>query len=184
MNTEERLEKLEKELARAKRRSRVMLVAVVMTVIGVFLLGAGGESVPKRIRAQEFDVVDASGGVRAALLVSENGAGPSLKLYDQNGEPCVVLGMGDSGPALGLCDRTGTTRIALAMLADGEPTLSLYDQNDTARAVLAIFAKSGQPMLGLADQNGKSRIGLGMTKSGQPMLGLYDQDGKVIWRTP
>ncbi len=41
MTTEERLEKLEKELARAKRRSRVMLVAAVMTVAAVFLLGAG-----------------------------------------------------------------------------------------------------------------------------------------------
>ena len=68
MTTEERLEKLEKDLAgakhdlaKAKRRSRLLLVGAVAIVALVFLLGAGNDAVQNVVRAHEFDLVDFNG---------------------------------------------------------------------------------------------------------------------------
>lgn len=130
MTTEERLEKLEKELAKAKRKSRLMLVAAVMTVAGMFLLGAEGDQSPMVIRAQSFAVVD------------------------QNGNALAILGLGTDGqPGLFLYDQNSHVRGGLTVAENGVSTLGIYDQNGSPRAVLGVD-KNGTPGLALLDQSG------------------------------
>jgi hypothetical protein len=160
MTTEERLEKLEKELAGAKRRSRVMLIAAAMAVAVVFLLGAGGEAVPKVIQAEKFELVDSTGRGRAALEMT------------QAGEPGLVLG-----------DEKGKIRTGLIMGEAGRPSLGLFDDNGIPRIILHLD-DSGEPTLSLSDENGKVRAGMCLGESGEPGLGLYDQEGKTIWSKP
>jgi hypothetical protein len=158
MTTEERLERVEKELVKAKRRSRVVLVAAVMAVAVVFLLGAGNGTVQNVIRAGKFELVDASGTVRAAL--GSDSAGRSALAFGNEKNPRIVLALDSAGgSALVLCDQNGKGRVLLALSGSGEPDLELYDQNDT------------------------SRVMLGLDTSG-PMLYLCDQNGKIIWRAP
>ena len=64
MTTEERLEKVERELA------------------AVYALGVG--AVPKTIRAKEFILEDENGKRRAGLRVLKDG--PGLYLYDEDGK--------------------------------------------------------------------------------------------------
>jgi hypothetical protein len=158
MTTEERLERLEKELAGAKRRSRVMLVATVMTIAGMFLLCAGGNAVQKSIRAQSFELVDRNGMPRGGLTA------------DTSGEPCLLL-----------LNRNGKTSASLTAIG-GEPRLRLYDQNDTLRALLDVL-ESGLSGLFLGDRNGKLRAVVDVTDVG-PALTLYDQNDKVISHAP
>jgi hypothetical protein len=104
MTTEERLEKLEKELAGAKT-----------------------------IRAERFEVVDSAGNVRAVLSVGLTPAKLGqlgLELFGQDGKTCrAVLGTKDGSPLLVLCDQNGKTRAGLSVAADGTPRLELLDQN-------------------------------------------------------
>ena len=154
LTTEERLEKLEKELAGAKRRSRVMLVVAVMTVAGILLLGAGGDAIPKSISSQEFVLVDSAGNNRASLHSTPTGA--LLGLKDAEGKTRFGLSVGDSGALLGLMDTNGKTRAMLRL------------------------DESGQPVLELSDQD-KVRVVLGVNE--HPSLWLFDNDERAIWHT-
>ena len=95
MTTEERMEKLERELARAKRRNRWL--AVVLLTIGATALAVTALSAPSiptalaeaggpvnEVRASRFVLVDETGKTRAGLAVDKDG--PGLGLVDEKGE--------------------------------------------------------------------------------------------------
>ncbi len=171
MTTEERLEKLESDLAGAKRRNRLLLVGVAI-VAGMFLLGAGGEELQKVVRGERFELVDSTGRVCAALGVDKGQ--PSLKLFDQNDTERVSLGVSaESGqPALKLCDQNGEVRASLKLDTSGQSKLGLADQNGKVRAHLGVDA-GGKAGLMLWDENGKILAVLGTNDVGLPGLQLY-----------
>jgi hypothetical protein len=167
MDTEERLEKLERELLAEKRRNRWLLVAVGLGVVGVCLVwtlatitataqAQGANIGPKVIRANQFILKDENGKTRAVLSVSKEG--PALVLFDETGKPRAGLDAGKDGPGLVLADETGKFRAMLAVDKDG-------------------------PRLVLFDEIGKRRAGLAVNKDG-PGLALFDETGKVIWSQP
>ena len=152
MIIEDRLENVERELGRQKRRNRWLLAAI--------LLLAGGLIVPavfettafrartqvartaKEIRANKFVLEDKNGKERASLLVT--GFGSWLSLDDENGE----------------------TRIGLGIFAD-DPSLTLYDENGKERFVAG-------KVVGLSS-DGKT------IEYPESSLILLGPDGKVIW---
>jgi len=203
MTTEERLENLERELARAKRRTRRLLAGAVL-VLGIGLVvwafgpdktlaqvAAGGV---KEVRANQFLLVDENGKPRAKLSVDKDG--PWLVLADENGKDRAALGVDEDGPRLALLDANGKVRAGLAMDEDG-PGLYLYDENDNLRVMvsvdkdgsgLSLSDENGKPRatlaafavgsgLNLSDENGKPRAILRAFKDG-PRLALSDENGK------
>jgi len=148
VTTEERLENLERELARAKRRNRRLLAAVGL-VAGVFAVawivpgtdtahavaGAGianraeaqGSGVPPVIRAGQFELVDGNGKVRAVLEVTKDR--PRLALYDETGKSRVILNASKHGPGLALFDENGRIRALLNVSKDG-PRLGLFGADE------------------------------------------------------
>ena len=186
MTTEERLEKLERELTETKalaaRRPDVRR-GWLLAVVGVAVVGLGlawtlakttataqaqaAGAVPKTIRANEFILEDADGKRRAWLGVDKDG--PGLHLLDENGKPRAVLTVTKDGPGLNLYDEKGNGRAALGVLKDG--------------AALALF-----------DEKGKGRTTLGVNQTVTPdgktitypesSLLLFDEKGKRIWSAP
>ena len=70
MTIEERLERIERELSRAKRHTRWLLVGLVLVVAGAFIernIAQAQGQVPKEIRARAFVLEDKTGHVRAHL---------------------------------------------------------------------------------------------------------------------
>jgi hypothetical protein len=121
MTVDERIEKLEQELAELR----------------------------KCIRTQHIIIEDDKGQSRADLKVGENG--PALGLYDINGKVCaylsgdkngpwaglvlvgeffdsVIMTTSKDGPSLVLCSKRGVGRAILATDKDG-PRLVLRDEN-------------------------------------------------------
>jgi len=190
MTTEERLENLERELGRAKKRSRWLLVGLALGLGVLALVWASAASAPRAeaqgaaggrtIRASEFVLEDEKGKVRAVLGVIKDAPGlgrfygPVLSLFDENGELCVVLHGTAGGPGLRLFDAAGKERATLGVGKDG-PALRLNDENKMGGAGLGAL-KDG-PMLNLFDAAGKVRAGLTLPKDG-PGLNLFDAEGK------
>lgn len=192
MTTEERLEMLERELARTKKRTRWLLAGTILVLVGgIVLCGkAAGTSeaqaqpaggAVKEVRANEFIVVDENGKTRARLGASKDGT--VLVMYDENGTGRTWLGAGkykDDKPGLFLCDDNGEVRAALAVPKEG-PGLVMSDKDGTVRAWLA--ADKDSTGLALCDKNGKLRAWL-TTDKDNAGLSLLNEKGKTIWQAP
>jgi hypothetical protein len=146
MSIEERFEKLEKDLHRARRRNRWLLAAVCACI------GLGGAEwmsrpypllAPKEVRAEGFVLVDAKGTVRAVLGTIPDGT-TALTLGDVEGKARASLGLDTNGaPALRLSDANGASRATLGVsqttTKDGtvttfpESSLLLFDPDGTVR---------------------------------------------------
>jgi len=194
MTIEERLENLEGELTRAKRRNRWLVAAFGLGVLG--LAGAwltnetagpalAGEAAKATgpaqvIRATAFVLVDDKGRERGKFEMSKDGpaeGGPSLTLNDEKGKMRAMLALPLGQPSLTLHDdKDNSYRVLLQ-----EDGLFLRDKNDKLRAGLGVI--SGQPQLVLDDENEKPRAGLIVVKKG-PLVRLNDEDGKTIWQAP
>jgi len=195
MTIEERLEKVEKELA---------------------ILKKSAASAPKEIRASSFIAVDENGKDRAVLNVSdgvpglilkdENGKnriilnitknktgltiydeksknhiglsvkdeGLGLALYDDNG-PIAGLGMENDQLELRLGGKKGMGRVIL-QVNKNIAGLVLRDDNDNPRALLSVD-KDGCHMLALVDGNSQARATLRFTESGVGLV-LSDEKGE------
>ena len=168
MTTEERLEKLERELGRERRRNcRVLASVLVITVLGaaaVVVLMTGGTptafaqargTVYNVLRARRFVLVDRRGKERAWLKVDVDKGGPALELLDRKGKVRWAFG----------ASRATTKPFAGPFLA-GVPTkphkavhansFVLEDQRGNIYATLAMSnnRKVGGPELTL--RNGKA----------------------------
>ena len=131
MTTEERLEKVERELAATRRRSRWLLAGVALCLaigLGASAFGPSaaqaGAAAPAIIRAQLFELVDAAGEPRAMLALTKDGT--MLALYDAASKPRASLSVFEDEPVLALIDAVGKTRAMLDVTADG-PGLHLFD---------------------------------------------------------
>jgi len=185
MTIEERLESMEKEMGRQKRRNRWLLGAILFVAGGLIVPGfimttasrarAQEPGTAKEIRARSFILEDENGKTRAGLWVLKDN--PILSLSDENGEARAVLYVLKDGPGLMLSDEKEEVRVRLAARKDG-PGLVLYDEKGMPRAGLSAI-KSG-PGLTLSDEKSMIRAGLAVGEFG-PDLVLFGPDGKVIW---
>ncbi len=76
MTTEQRLEKLEMELARAKRRNRLLLAVVLLAAVIMTTAAVTTEDIYSRkkvVEANAFILVDGNGKTRAILFVDKDG---------------------------------------------------------------------------------------------------------------
>ena len=168
MTIEERMEKVEITLARAKRCNRLLLfvvmLAIVLLALGAITPGIGtpttsgtrseGEDV---VRAKEFILVDENGMLRANMGVGKDG--PLLALYDEKGKPRIALSVDKEGPQLTMRDENDKPRIGM-LLIDSGMGLTLRDEKGKDRAFLAVGKKEG------------------------PRLMLFDENGTLVWRVP
>jgi hypothetical protein len=153
MSTEERLERLEREVLIAKRRTRWLLVAVGVVVVGLALTWAlanttataqaqGARVVPQEIRAKEFILEDWKGKVRLRLHMMNKT--PGMSLYEENGQNTVELSSG----GLALLDETGKIRAVLVATRGGGTDLILNDENGNTRATLSADRHEGSLTVG------------------------------------
>ena len=113
MTTEERLEKLERELSAAKRRNCWLLVVVGLAVVGVGLAWTLTKTTPTA-QAQ------GSATKPAKTVICAN----KFILEDAGGKPCAWLSADEDMPALVLCGKKGKIRVMLAIGKNG-PILAL-----------------------------------------------------------
>jgi hypothetical protein len=189
ISTEERLEKLERNLTRAKRDNRRMIVVGVGIVLGALaLLVVWGSPVSvaqaqenaadkKVIRAQEFVLVDEQDKPRAMLTISEDE--PAMSLHDDRGEIRAMLGVTKDRSFLRLYDERGEPRAGMDVAEDG-PRLKLFDEQGNGHTVL-IVDKDG-PSLIMYDEKGEGGAMLTVLKVGSRLV-MFEQ-GEIIWRAP
>jgi len=146
MTTEERFEKLEAELAAAKRLTRQLILGAGI-VLGMFALfvavramtgvaySQAGGNIAEVIRAKNFEMVDNQGKTRATLKV--NVGGVLLGLLDEKGIHRMALRVSERGPELDLADEKGTLR-AMLTSAKGGSGLSFADEKGYVRSYLGV----------------------------------------------
>ncbi len=155
-----RLERQHAELGRANRRLRLVTSALVLFIGAIVLTGATSSTTTESMEAQEFVLRDASGMVRGAIGIMQDGA-VGMNLNDTKGQP----------------------RLTIDLAADGSPGIDLYDPNGKLRATFAL-GPQGTPGLGLYDPSGKLRSALNVPAAQTPGLAFYHPNGKPSWGAP
>lgn len=205
MTTEQRIEKLENELIRAKRRNGILLLGACLLAVFLTLTWAGlgklrpayaKNTTPKEIRAKEFIVEDENGNARATLAVSKDG--PALSLMHENGKPLAMLAVVKKGVMLTLCDINGKVRVMQSVSKDGSAVMKFYDENGKTRvgimeSVLLLLDENENRRVMLNEKNGGSSLalygdgetlaGLTVLRGDEPKLFLTDENGNIVWRS-
>jgi hypothetical protein len=190
---EERLSRLEA----ANRRLRAGAFLVVL--VGAVALGVGtSDAKPERaptLKVERLEVVDADGralgvfgidenggaslsvakaldGPKAVLSVTKSGT-PGLALRNAAGKAQLIASLGESGPALVLCDPKGDTLASLTSRnQDGTTLLGMkLPGEERHRAILTVM-KDGQPYLRLRGPDGDLKV------KAQPELEFSDVETK------
>jgi len=162
MTTDERMERMEEQIARVRwlNRCLVTCVLVALALWGLTqTLGpetAWAQSGAKEIRANKFVLEDENGKVRGELSMGKDG--PSLALFDENAKPRALLMVGKGMEALSLWDENGKHRGGMAVGEDG-PAVTLTDKSGIPRAILSVLKD-------------------------HPTLNLMDESGKRVWKAP
>ena len=152
MTTDERLEKLERELARARTRFRWLVVGAGLCFVSAAVIYARAPrttEASKELRANNFVLEDANGKPRASLGMDEDGL--ELRLRYENGNIGAALCLHDEKMVLSLADNSGKPRAVLGVTKN-VPLLCLYDEKEEPRATLAVLADG--PHLALRDEKG------------------------------
>jgi hypothetical protein len=181
-----RVERLERQNRLFKRLELFLLLSPAILIVMA-------QARPRRtVQADEFQLIDASGSVRARLSMEAAGR-PTLNLLDEKGIPVVSLAAGDD-PFLVLKRAGGKEEVALGAY-NGSYGLGLYDKK--IRAGLTV--QNGAPGLDLFDEVGDERAKLllndvgpllelsnrgGFTSGAGPAGFFLAQEGKVCWSAP
>jgi hypothetical protein len=173
MSSDERMKKMEGQLARIRWINRCFIACIVLGLGVWFILKTFGpetawaQSGEKVIRATKFVLEDENGKTRAILgMVKDR---PMLRLLDENYKAAVPLAAVKEGPVLLLYDEDENPRAGMSVHKDGSG-VRLYDENDRTRALLG----TGQAMT----PDGKV---ISYPKSS---LILFGADGNEIWSAP
>ena len=154
------------------------------------------------IAAEEFQLVDKKGHVRAVLGLNEDeqprllffdkhdklrisfyveDEEPGVELLDTNEKTRAALGLGNNGqPSLQLLDKNEKVHAVLEMGENGGPGLDFYDMRGELRSSLALMEDEMPLGLTLIDMNGRRRLKPGEMKDSEPILAFYDKDGEAI----
>ncbi len=155
------------------------------------------------ITAEEFQLIDKNGHVRAVLGLNdedepcllflddnekrrisfyvEDGQ-PGIDLADKNEHVRATLGLDDdSQPSLFLLDEKEKVHTSLTMVEGEGPGLDFFDDNEVLRASLALLKGDDLPSLALVDKNGRRRRAARAGKDEETVarLVLFDKCGEV-----
>jgi hypothetical protein len=127
MTTEERLEKVETELKRARWNNRIFL-AIILLAAAVMIAGtAKRENI---IKANKFILEDDKGVERATLsmLKFKDLVGPLLSLLDEKGRSSFSVIVDKDGPRLVLFDKNYNPGVILRVDVNN-PSLRFYGKD-------------------------------------------------------
>ena len=120
-----------------------------------------------------LSLFDASGAVRALLAVAPDGV-PQLRLYDEAGSDPFAVTVESGGPMLEV--RGGSDRAALLGAPNGVPVLSFL-QEGQSRVELGVNSR-GSPRFGMFSQTGQPRASITVGDDGTPLVALNDDQGR------
>src|SRR4030042_4261095 len=123
----ERFEKIEKEMANAKRSNHIIMAVVLLFIIltlgataaniGILRISRTISKEDGNIKAKGFVAVDDNGQFRASMSASEDGT--TLKLCDENGNVRFGVAVGKEGAALIMANENNKARALLQVIEGG-----------------------------------------------------------------
>lgn len=163
-----RIDALERENARLKRRWRLLLGSVALSslaALNLFLHESQKTPSTEIVEASQFVVRDADGFVRAVLGANADGSA-GLTLQDRAAEERLRLVLlADGSPGISFADPLGRTRAVLGLLPDQTASLVFADREGRGRTVLGLSTDESSTLV-FVDRDGYTRAGMGVNRAG------------------
>jgi hypothetical protein len=171
-----RLDALETDNRQLRKSSRIMVIALMVTVgLALASIIASGSLLATRntsvVSAREFVLKDERGVVRGGWSIRNDGS-TRLLLADRTGVPRLHFTILEGGsPGMVFVDGRGAPRVVLGVQPDETNSLTFADRTGNARAVLGL-SRENEVSLVLADARGATRAAFGVDLTGEPSLTL------------
>lgn len=151
---DDRVAVLERQVRKLRRLTAVLAIGFVWLVAWRLVPG------PDTVEAREFRMRDASGALRGALAILDDGR-PLLRLNDVNGKARAMLYVNrERGGGLRIMDTDGERRIEMELHATGEPEMRI------------------------SDPNGRTRTLIRLDQPEKPSIVVLDEGGAALWSSP
>jgi hypothetical protein len=190
MTVEQRLERLERELLRTKRRYRRIFVGACLGVGLWASLAAVGqtpgpgqtpETAAKEVRAKKFVLEDDSGVVRAVLGMDRAKEGPGLWLFKEKDKVAAFLRISPEGPLFSLTQDAQSSLHMKATVDEQSLTLS----SGESRPYILLRTRPDGPSVNI--RTGQAREGITLWAPTSPTgfqkdwstIQLYDDQDKL-----
>lgn len=182
-----RVDELEIENARLRRRSQMLsagvIAALLLAVATALFVRVERTRVADVVQARQFVLRDGNGNVRAVLGQTPEG-GARLSMQDPSGRDRLRLTLlADGSPGLSFADAEGRSRAVLAFLPDETANLVFADRTGRTRAVFGLMPDESSTLV-FADRAGETRVGLGVDAAGAGGLSVFERDTPVQVREP
>ena len=152
LETNDRIERLEREVRRLQIGMLVLAVALAATCA----LGAT-QGTPDELKLRRLAIMDAEGKERVVASTTPDGIA-SIQHYDRDGKLRIGIGTAPDGEAgIMHVDTDGKKRIYASTLPDGRAFLSHFDRDE------------------------KRRISQGTRPDGQAGIGINDGKEQFVW---
>jgi hypothetical protein len=180
MTTEQRVERLEREI-RWMRRIGAVTVAIAAVV---FLVGQSHKNAPRDLVGRSLALKDNQGRIRLRAVADHDEQDPGLQILDQKGNERLRMALGRPGPYLTLRDELGNARVLVAWANGGKPTpfIALLDEDNIERFEVGFW--EGRPFLALRNERARPRVVALTKEDGSPDLSLFGKNDKIVWRAP
>lgn len=163
----------------------------------------GSLSAPRTLESltirDSLNFQDSNGKLRLTMRLL-NGS-PVLRLWGDDGQSGVYIGVEESSSEISLKDNEGNNRFKSIINSDREPWIALFGNNEEPRATLSLIndsarlmlhSRSGEiqialsaendPHIQIYDTNGNTRVNLSMSDQG-PIVCITDENQKTIGLT-
>lgn len=134
-------------------------------------------SIPLKITAHEFDVVDSSGRARVNMRVQSDGIA-IIEVDDAQGVPRVAMMTNASGaPSVNVFNEQGHEIASLGSSNLGGGDVAVEDSQGQTRAIIGATDSLGGSDFWLYDASGNRRAAMTVSASGAPAIQLSDARG-------
>ncbi|MFC1551568.1 hypothetical protein ACFL6P_03275 [Candidatus Latescibacterota bacterium] len=178
MTTEERLNKLEREVDRTKRINRVLVLLLFGVCLSLWLFGGvnstAQQGVADEIRARKVLLVDNVDRNRIVLDAEKDMA--DITFYDENKSARLLIGVNNERSELTFYDEMEIPRIFLVVSEEDEG-IEMYDENYNPRVYMGV--NDEKVGLDIYDESGTLRVN--MDEEGINLLDISDE---LIWTAP
>jgi hypothetical protein len=161
-------------------KDRIWQVGMLIGLFGAFMAGVGvtQSNAAKVVRAERFELVNASGKSLIQLMPTPDGQGGLITFRNQANQPALTLSVVSDMPSIALRNDQSACGVTLVVAKDGSSAMVLQDKTGKTRGTVDMKA-DGTPTMAICHPDGKTAVGITTADDGTANIVMRNASGEL-----